>query len=138
MRVVHETDEVIGAGGGSETRVLASTVDVAEGTLAHAKGLRFRSSVPEDYAFVMEVGGKRLLPFGDGATRNIVDMFFMRFPIDVVWLRDETVVGVETMHPWRSVGLEKTDTIIELPAGAAEGVREDDTVRLEGRDGDGG
>lgn len=134
MRVVHVEDEVLGESEGPRERVLASTVETAESTLAHAKGLRFRSSIPDDFAYVMAVGGKSLVHFSDDATRNIVDMFFMRFPIDVVWLLDDEVVKVKTMHPWRSFGLAKADTIVELPKGAAVGVSVGDTVRVEGLD----
>jgi uncharacterized membrane protein (UPF0127 family) len=132
MRVVHVADEVLGESDAAEDRVLAAEVETAESTLAHARGLRFRSSIPDDYAYVMAVGGKSMLPFSDDAARNIVDMFFMRFPIDVVWLRDDEVVQVKTMHPWRSFGVAKADTIIELPQGAADGVAVGDTVRVEG------
>jgi uncharacterized membrane protein (UPF0127 family) len=137
MRVVHVADEVLGESEAPADRVLAAEVEMAQSTLAHAKGLRFRSSIPDDYAYVMEVGGKSIVPFSDDAARNIVDMFFMRFPIDVVWLRDDEVVKVKTMHPWRSFGLAKADTIIELPEGAADGVNVGDTVRVDGLGGDG-
>ncbi len=136
MRVVHVEDEVLGESEGSGERVLASDVETADSALAHARGLRFRGSIPEDYAYVMQVGGKSLVPFSDDAARNIVDMFFMRFPLDVVWLRDDEVVKVKRMRPWRSFGLAKADTIVELPAGAADGVGVGDTVRVVGLDGD--
>jgi len=137
MRIVHERDGDIGGGPGDDgDRVLATDVEVAGGTLAHATGLRFRSEVPEDYAFVMEVGDKNPMPFASGPTRNIVDMFFMRTAIDVVWLVDGEVVKTKRMHPWRSLGMAKADTILEFPAGAAEGVQVGDTVRIEGSDGD--
>ena len=132
MRVVHVADEVLGESGGPEERVLASEVEVAGSTLSHARGLRFRASIPEDFAYVMAVGGKSLVPFSDDAARNIVDMFFMRFPLDVVWLLDDEVVKVKRMQPWRSFGLAKADTIVELPAGAADRVSVGDTVRVEG------
>lgn len=136
MRVVHEGDEVVGeADSTGEARVLASTVEMADSTLSHAMGLRFRGSLPEDYAYVMDVGGKNPLPFVSGPTRNVVDMLFMRVPLDIVWLRDDEVVKTKRMHPWRSFGVAKADTIIELPAGGAEGVSVGDTVRVENGDG---
>ncbi len=128
MRVVHVAE---GADSTGDPRVLATEVEMADSSLSHAKGLRFRRSLPEDYAYVMEVGGKNPLPFVDGPTRNIVDMFFMRVPLDIVWLRDGEVVNTKQMHPWRSFGMAKADTIIEFPVGGAEGVQVGDTVRIE-------
>ena len=50
-----------------------------------------------------------------------VHMFFMRFPIDVVFLdRDRTVVGVRhRLAPWRVAGARHAVAALELPAGAA-------------------
>lgn len=50
-----------------------------------------------------------------------VHMFFMRFPIDVVFLdRDRRVVRVvERLRPWRVAGARRAAAALELPAGAA-------------------
>jgi len=50
-----------------------------------------------------------------------VHMFFMRFPIDVVFLdRDRKVVGVRHgLRPWRVAGARGAVAALELPAGAA-------------------
>ena len=50
-----------------------------------------------------------------------VHMFFMRFPIDVVFLdRDRKVVRVvERLRPWRVAGARRAAAALELPAGAA-------------------
>ena len=128
MRVVHVPD---GGEDPASGTVLASDVEVADSTLALARGLRFRSSIPDDYAFVMRVGGASIGPAGEGA-RTLVDMLFVPFPIDVVWLRGTTVVTVETLRPWLGVGYARADTIVELPAGAATDVAVGDTVRVEG------
>ena len=50
-----------------------------------------------------------------------VHMFFMRFPIDVVFLdRDRKVVGVRPgLPPWRVAGARRAVAALELPAGAA-------------------
>jgi uncharacterized protein len=64
-----------------------------------------------------------------------VHMFFMRFPIDVVFLdRDRTVVGVRhRLAPWRVVGVRHAVAALELPAGAAAqvGIQEGDVLVLE-------
>jgi uncharacterized protein len=64
-----------------------------------------------------------------------VHMFFMRFPIDVVFLaRDRTVVGVRhRLAPWRVAGARRAVASLELPAGrAAEvGVEKGDVLVFE-------
>ena len=61
-----------------------------------------------------------------------VHMFFMRFPIDVVFLdRDWTVVGIRhRLRPWRVAGARRAVAALELPAGAAAatGVQEGDVL----------
>jgi uncharacterized protein len=65
-----------------------------------------------------------------------VHMFFMRFPIDVVFLdRDRKVVGVRhELRPWRVAGARRAVAALELPAGAAAaaGVEEGDVLVLDG------
>lgn len=132
MHVVHEPAEADGEDASPDReRVLATEVDVPDSALSHARGLRFRRSLPENYAYVMAVGDGNPLPFTGGPSWNVVDMFFVHVPLDVVWLRDETVVKTKRMHPWRSFGLAKADTIVEFPAGGADGVGVGDTVRIE-------
>src|SRR6266404_6176547 len=64
-----------------------------------------------------------------------VHMFFMRFPIDVVFLaRDRTVVWVKhRLAPWRVAGARHAVASLELPAGrAAEvGVEKGDILVFE-------
>ncbi|WP_254273587.1 DUF192 domain-containing protein [Haloarcula marina] len=114
MRIVHEQ--------GGTRRPLATTVDRAESMLEQSRGLMFRGSIPDDYGLVF--------PFDD-AGRRFIHMLFVRFPIDVVWVADDVVQDVATMHPWRSFGWATADTVLELPAGAADGVDEGDRVLVE-------
>ena len=130
MRVVHEADDIIGADEESNSRVLATEVQLAESTLSQARGLMFRSSIPEEFALILDVGEGGLL-FG-GPSRQVVHMLFMRFPIDVLWLVENEVRKNARLSPWTSVGFGKADRIIELPAGAAADVQVGDIVRLEG------
>lgn len=131
MRVVHETDDIIGEAGGGESRVLASEVERATSTLEQARGLMFRASLPADFALVMDVGGGGLL---GGPSRQVVHMLFMRVSIDVLWLVDDEVRKKATLSPWTGIGVGRADRIIELPAGGAESVQVGDTVRLEADD----
>jgi uncharacterized membrane protein (UPF0127 family) len=61
--------------------------------------------------------------------------FFMRFPIDVVFLdRDRTIVRiVRALRPWRVAGARGAVAALELPAGrAAEaGLKDGDILALE-------
>ncbi|MUV90321.1 DUF192 domain-containing protein [Halapricum sp. CBA1109] len=128
MRVVHETE--------SESRVLASEAEIAKGFVQTSKGLMFRSSIPEEYALVFEFEpsalARRLPVGGDDAVKwRFIHMLFVRMSLDVLWLQGETVVKTATLRPWVGMGGAKADRIVELPAGAADGVETGDTVRLE-------
>ena len=136
MRLVHES--------AAGTRTLATDVETADSLLAQMRGLMGRSSVPEDYALVFPVrrdpvavaldrvpGVGRLVDPG----QHGVHMLFVRTPIDVLWVEDETVVQVRTLQPWTGTGSARADTLVELAAGAASDVEPGDTVRLvEGPD----
>jgi hypothetical protein len=78
----------------------------------------------------LEPGGGMLI---DAAPS--VHMFFMRFPIDVVFLdRDWTVVRVvHALKPWRVAGARRAVAALELAAGAAAeaGLEEGDVLVLE-------
>ena len=64
-----------------------------------------------------------------------VHMFFMRFPLDVVFLdRSLTVVKVvHELRPWRTAGARKASAALELPAGTAArvGLEAGDVLVLE-------
>ncbi len=122
MRVVHEPAD------GGQRRTLASDVEVADSTLAQAKGLMFRRSVPEDFALVMDLGGGLLL---GGPNWQTVHMLFVPEPIDVVWLVDDEVRKTARLSPWTGVGVAKADRIVEFPAGGADGVGVGDVVRTD-------
>ena len=135
MRVVHERDDTLGETDSQNRRVLATDVDVADSLLSTSKGLMFRSSLPDDYALVMEVGGNGLSPLGSGPPRQFVHMLFVRVPLDVIWLDGDEVVRVSHMQPWRSVAMARADRILELPAGNAAGVSAGDRIVIERSDG---
>jgi uncharacterized membrane protein (UPF0127 family) len=68
--------------------------------------------------------GRSELPVGEGLLLKpcgSVHMFFMRFPIDVVFLdRELTVVGVvPELRPWRTAGRRGAKAALELPADEA-------------------
>ena len=131
MRLVHESR--------GETRTLATDVETADSLPAQIRGLMGRSSVPEGYALVfpvrrdpVAVAIDRLPGLGRlvDPDRHGVHMLFVRTPLAVVWVEDETVVQVRTLQPWTGRASARADTLIELAAGKATGVEPGDTVRL--------
>ncbi len=127
MRVVHEPD--------GAARTLASDAELAESFLRKTRGLMFREEPPAGYALVFRFEpstAERLLsrvPLLSPSRRSI-HMLFVRFPLDVLWIEDDRVTRAERLAPWRGLGAAPADTVIELPAGAAEGVSTGDTVVL--------
>ena len=115
MRVVHHPTD------GSE-RPLATDVEFADGILSQGIGLMFRREIEDDYALVF--------PFGSTRKRGL-HMVFVPFDIDAVWLVDEEVQGVERLRAWWGRGSYRADTVLELPAGAADGVEPGDRVVVE-------
>ena len=114
MRVVHDTS--------NGARTLAENADRAEGLFAQGIGLMFRRSIPEEYALVF--------PFSGVSTRGL-HMLFVPFDIDAIWLVDGEVRAKARLSAWTGRGRAEADTVIELPAGAADGVSEGDTVRVQ-------
>jgi hypothetical protein len=86
--------------------------------------------------------GRSGLEPGDGMlidSAPSVHMFFMRFPIDVVFLdREWRVVGVRhRLRPWRVAGARRAVAALELPAGAAAAaeIEEGDVLALDDSEG---
>lgn len=103
-------------------KLVCERCEIADSTFARARGLLGRSG--------LEPGGGMLIDHAGS-----VHMFFMRFPIDVVFLsRDRTVVGVKhRLAPWRVAAARRAVASLELPAGrAAEaGVEKGDRLVFE-------
>jgi uncharacterized membrane protein (UPF0127 family) len=114
VRIVHGDD--------GEDRIVATRVEVAEGFLSKGRGLMFRRSIPDGYALVF--------PFGRPAKRGL-HMLFVPFDIDAVWLVDGRVRAVKRLRAWVGHGRARADTIVELPAGAADGIETGDRIRIE-------
>jgi uncharacterized membrane protein (UPF0127 family) len=114
MRIIHDPD--------GQGQTIATEIDYAETVLEQTKGLMFRRSLPEDYALVFSF---------DSPGWRLIHMLFVFVSLDVLWLVDGEVQAAETFSPWLSIGFAKADTVIELPAGAADGVSEGDAIRIE-------
>ena len=111
--------------------VLAERVEVARSFWARFMGLMGRPSLPAD-------GG--LFLAGNG-----IHMFFMRFPIDAVFVSSEDsegrrrVVAVhESLRPWTGMVplVRGAAAVVELPVGvvASSGTKVGDTLALEALD----
>ena len=89
-------------------RRLAERVEAAFDSDSRRRGLMGRDGLPPGSALVI-------------APSNSVHTFFMRFPIDIVYVRrDGRVVKVRhAVQPWRLSGAIGAFAVIELPAGAA-------------------
>lgn len=102
--------------------VLCERCEIPGNSLARMRGLLGRNG--------LEPGGGMLIDSSPS-----VHMFFMRFPIDVVFLdRDWKVVSIRhRLRPWRVAGARRAVAALELPAGAAEatGVQEGDVLVLD-------
>lgn len=94
---------------------------VADTMWMRARGLLGRSSLGEDEGILLQPAGS-------------IHMFFMRFPIDAVFLdRELRVLRVAAdLRPWRMAGRRGAKLVLELPAGrcARAGVREGDRLVL--------
>ena len=82
--------------------------------------------------------GRRELPQGEGLLlrpASSIHMFFMRFPIDAVWLdRELNVLKVtEGLAPWKAAACRGAKAVVELAAGEAErrGVKPGDRLVLQ-------
>jgi uncharacterized protein len=100
--------------------VVCARCELADNPLKRMRGLLGRSGLAPDQGMLFRPAGS-------------IHMFFMRFPIDAVFCdRDLVVLGVErNLRPWRTARRKKAKVVIELAAGAAEGVEAGDRLMLE-------
>ncbi len=82
--------------------------------------------------------GKRGLESGEGLLIDpcsSIHMFFMRFPVDVVYIdrQGNVVKTVHRLKPWRISAARHARTTLELPVGAidASGTQVGDTLSFE-------
>jgi len=113
---------VLTAGGA----VVCERCEIPESSFGRARGLLGRDGLEAGEGMLIDRAGS-------------VHMFFMRFPIDVVFLdRDRKVVGVRHgLRPWQVAAARRAVAALELPAGAAAeaGIEEGDVLELENLDG---
>ena len=89
-------------------RVVCEHCLVAARPLRRMRGLLGRGALPPDEGILLRPAGS-------------IHTFFMRFPIDVVFLdREQVVVGIESdLAPWRTAGRKGAKAVLELSSGEA-------------------
>jgi uncharacterized membrane protein (UPF0127 family) len=109
--------------------VVCERCEVADSVLTRMKGLLGRSSLSPGEGLLIRPASS-------------IHMFFMRFPIDTVFLdRTFRVIGiVESLRPWRVAGRRGARAVLELPAGetARRGLRPGERLVLAEEEGDQG
>ncbi len=102
--------------------VLATCLETAFDSAARNRGLLGRASLPPGSAMVI-------------APSNSVHMFFMRFPLDIVFVaKDGTVVKVRpNVRPWRFAAAWRAFAVVEGPVGMIEltGTQPGDTLAVQ-------
>jgi uncharacterized protein len=101
-------------------RVICDRCVLAETAPRRMRGLLGRRSLDADEGLLLRPAPS-------------IHTFFMRFPIDAVFLdRDLVVLKVaQHMRPWRTAGCKQARAVLELPAGAARRLALADGDRLE-------
>jgi len=101
--------------------VVCAECIVADSAWTRSKGLLGRASLGDDEGILLRPGSS-------------IHMFFMRFPIDAVFLdRDFRVLRVASdLKPWRMASRRGAKAVLELPAGrcARIGVSEGDRLSV--------
>ena len=90
-------------------RVVCERCLLAEAPLARMRGLLGRASLSAEEGILLRPASS-------------IHMWFMRFPIDAVFLDGDLRVlrVVEKLKPWRVAAARGANAVLELPAGAAE------------------
>lgn len=101
--------------------VLSNQCDHARSFFARFKGLQLKKDLPAG-------SGLLITPC------NSIHMFFMKFPIDAIFIdKDQVVLSIEErIKPWRiSKVVNKSHSVLELPAGtsAATGTKPGDRLQ---------
>src|SRR5436309_13227966 len=100
--------------------VVCARGGIADTPLKRMRGLLGRSGLGESEGMLFRPAGS-------------IHMMFMRFPIDAVFCdRELVVLGIERdLKPWKTAGRKGAKVVVELAAGAAEGLQPGDRLFLE-------
>ncbi len=99
---------------------------VSEDFFSRALGLMFKKGLAEDEGFLIE--------FSSHFSSRSIHSFFMRFPIDLVFIgRDKRAVDLKTLEPWRVYSpSEECRWVLEVNKGAAKSVEIGDVIEFQG------
>lgn len=93
-------------------------IEIADSSLEQARGLSGRESLAEDAGMLFVFGGKSIRSFW---------MAGMHFPLDIVWISGNRVVGISENLPPATAGNvqiynspEPVDRVLEINAGLAD------------------
>ena len=111
-----------------DQKVFASDCQVADSVWARFRGLMGKQSMASSEGLLLE-------------PCNSIHTFFMRFAIDVVYLSKEAIEGDVSIYkvlkvcaetkPWRMhLPVSGARAVLELPKGAADGLRKGDVLCL--------
>ena len=94
---------------GADGRAVCERCVVADTPVSRARGLLGRTELPPGEGLLLRPASS-------------IHMFFMRFPIDAVFLDRELAVVkvVPDLKPWRVAGARGAKAVLELAAGEAE------------------
>jgi uncharacterized protein len=101
-------------------RVVCERCVLAETFWLRLRGLMGRASLPPDEGMLFRGTGE-------------IHMFFMRFAIDAVFCdRELRVVKIQRgLKPWRLAAARGASVVVELAAGAADGIESGDQLALD-------
>ena len=100
--------------------VVCGPCEIADTPLKRMRGLLGRSGLGEGEGMLFRPAGS-------------IHMMFMRFPIDALFCdRELVVLGIERdLKPWKTAKRRGAKVVVELAAGAAEGLQPGDRLFLE-------
>jgi uncharacterized membrane protein (UPF0127 family) len=100
--------------------VVCERCELADNPLKRMRGLLGRTELAENEGMLFRPAGS-------------IHMYFMRFPIDVLFCSRELVVlGIERdLQPWKTAKRKGAKVVVELPVGGAVGVEVGDRLFLE-------
>ena len=103
-------------------KIVCDRCTLARDTFSRMVGLLGRSGLAQGEGILLQPAGS-------------IHTFFMRFPIDAVFLdRDRRVVRIaESMKPWRTAAARRSRSVLELAAGEAKriGLQPGNVLQLE-------
>ena len=110
-----------------KNKILANKVKHCSDILSNFKGLRFSKPLKDKQAIILESESENIL-------ENMIDMLFVFFPIDVLWLdKNKRVVDLRrNVKPFTPIAIPKRPAkyIIELKKGMTNNINLGDELKF--------